>query len=70
MYVKQNRARLVASRTIKLGFGNFIFHIELIARAAMYDFMGMYAYYLAIIVGYYLAIIVGHGVTLRLFAFY
>ncbi|KAL3343104.1 hypothetical protein AABB24_026924 [Solanum stoloniferum] len=50
------------SGAIKLGLGDFIFYSVLVARAAMYDFMTVYACYLAIIAGL--------GITLMLLAFY
>ncbi|ERN07517.1 hypothetical protein AMTRI_Chr10g226050 [Amborella trichopoda] len=61
--VQQNEAMEIgSSRGIKLGLGDFIFYSVLVGRAAMYDFMAMYACYLAIIAGL--------GVTLMLLAFY
>ncbi|GAA0146888.1 aspartic protease [Lithospermum erythrorhizon] len=53
---------LATSGAIKLGLGDFIFYSVLVGRAAMYDFMAVYACYLAIIAGL--------GVTLMLLAFY
>ncbi|MCD7473394.1 hypothetical protein HAX54_015229 [Datura stramonium] len=53
---------LGSSGAIKLGLGDFIFYSVLVARAAMYDFMTVYACYLAIIAGL--------GITLMLLAFY
>lgn len=37
--------------SVKLGLGDFIFYSMLVGRAAMYDYMTVYASYLAIIAG-------------------
>ena len=42
---------LSSSGAIKLGLGDFIFYSVLVGRAAMYDFIPVYACYLAIIAG-------------------
>ncbi|XP_054820431.1 presenilin-like protein At2g29900 [Prosopis cineraria] len=53
---------LASSGAIKLGLGDFIFYSVLVGRAAMYDFMTVYACYLAIIAGL--------GITLMFLALY
>ncbi|RAL39139.1 hypothetical protein DM860_011625 [Cuscuta australis] len=53
---------LGSSGAIKLGLGDFIFYSVLVGRAAMYDFMTVYACYLTIIAGLV--------ITLMLLAFY
>ncbi|KAK6920992.1 Peptidase A22A, presenilin [Dillenia turbinata] len=56
------RIGLGSSGAIKLGLGDFIFYSVLVGRAAMYDFMAVYACYLAIVAGL--------GVTLILLVLY
>lgn len=53
---------LGSSGAIKLGLGDFIFYSVLVGRAAMYDYMTVYACYLAIIAGL--------GITLMLLSLY
>lgn len=53
---------LGSSGAIKLGLGDFIFYSVLVGRAAMYDYMTVYACYLAIIAGL--------GITLMLLCLY
>ncbi|KAI9070771.1 hypothetical protein K1719_047262 [Acacia pycnantha] len=53
---------LGSSGGIKLGLGDFIFYSVLVGRAVMYDYMAVYACYLATIGGL--------GITLMLLALY
>jgi presenilin 1 len=48
--------------SIKLGLGDFIFYSMLVGRAAMYDYMTVFASYLGIVAGL--------GITLLCLAFY
>ncbi|GAB4845394.1 hypothetical protein Ancab_038801 [Ancistrocladus abbreviatus] len=53
---------LGSSGSIKLGLGHFIFYSVLVGRAAIYGFITVYAFYLAIIAGL--------GIALMLSAMY